>query len=272
MALQRGWPALCLAALFALTLGAGALQAAPPPTPAAPTRTQPLAPGLRMATPAATLQPPPPPAKPGAAGSPTAPPSASPAPRARATPLLAAAVAAPAASTPAAPSVAAPATPAPLLAAAQPQVSGEFSETVNGAPSLSFTLNGRDQSANYTLPITLIDKRRNGAGWNLTVTSKTYSTGGAAPRTLSTAASRVTGASASCNAGNSCTAPTNLVAYPFVLPAGAVAPAPIKLFNAALGTGEGKFTVTPTINVALPANAYAGTYHTTITLALVSGP
>jgi uncharacterized membrane protein len=34
----------------------------------------------------------------------------------------------------------------------------------------------------------------------------------------------------------------------------------------------GKFTVTPTVQVAIPANTYAGTYTSTVTVAVVSGP
>jgi hypothetical protein len=34
----------------------------------------------------------------------------------------------------------------------------------------------------------------------------------------------------------------------------------------------GKLTVTPTINVAIPGNSYAGTYTSTLTVAAVSGP
>ena len=40
-----------------------------------------------------------------------------------------------------------------------------------------------------------------------------------------------------------------------------------KFFNAALNTGLGKLDITPTINVAIPGNAYAGTYTSTVTLA-----
>jgi hypothetical protein len=46
----------------------------------------------------------------------------------------------------------------------------------------------------------------------------------------------------------------------------------VKLFNAAANTGMGRFTVTPTIGVAVPGNAYAGTYTSTVTVAAVSGP
>jgi len=34
----------------------------------------------------------------------------------------------------------------------------------------------------------------------------------------------------------------------------------------------GGFTVTPTVQVAIPANTYAGTYTSTVTVAVVSGP
>jgi hypothetical protein len=34
----------------------------------------------------------------------------------------------------------------------------------------------------------------------------------------------------------------------------------------------GKFTVTPTVDVTIPANTFAGSYSSTVTLAVVSGP
>jgi hypothetical protein len=34
----------------------------------------------------------------------------------------------------------------------------------------------------------------------------------------------------------------------------------------------GKVNVTPSVSVAIPGNAYAGTYTSTVTLAAVSGP
>jgi uncharacterized membrane protein len=34
----------------------------------------------------------------------------------------------------------------------------------------------------------------------------------------------------------------------------------------------GDFTLTPTVDVTIPANAYAGTYTSTITLAVASAP
>ena len=46
----------------------------------------------------------------------------------------------------------------------------------------------------------------------------------------------------------------------------------MKFFNAAANTGLGKFDVTPSIDVSIPGNAYAGTYTSTVTLAAATGP
>ena len=62
------------------------------------------------------------------------------------------------------------------------------------------------------------------------------------------------------------------MSYPLGVPAGASAPTAVKFFNAAADSGMGDFTVTPTVRVTILANAYAGTYTSTVTLAVVSGP
>jgi hypothetical protein len=45
-----------------------------------------------------------------------------------------------------------------------------------------------------------------------------------------------------------------------------------KFFNAAVNTGLGKVDVTPTVQVAIPGNTFAGTYTSTVTLAAATGP
>jgi WxL domain surface cell wall-binding len=153
--------------------------------------------------------------------------------------------------------------------------------TVNGGGALSLThggtasvgpvtLDGTDQTVNYTLPLSITDVRGNGNGWNATITSTTFSDGSG--HSLAAAASGVSSVTSSCVAGGTCTAPSNSIAYPLTVPAGATAPAAVKLFNAAVNTGMGRFTVTPTIAVAVPGNAFAGTYTSTVTVAAVSGP
>jgi hypothetical protein len=148
---------------------------------------------------------------------------------------------------------------------------GSLTMTSSAAPSTSVTLNGTDQTPTYTMPMTAKDETGSGTGWNLTITSTQFSTGGGSPHTLSTSASTITGVTSSCAQGT-CTNPTNSVGYPLGVPAGATPPTAVKSFDSAANTGMGDFTVTPTVQVAIPANAYAGTYTSTVTLAVVSGP
>jgi hypothetical protein len=140
----------------------------------------------------------------------------------------------------------------------------------NGATaSVSDTLDGTDQTVSYSLPLTMNDLRGTGTGWNLTMTSTTFSNGS---QTLATNASSIASAVSACTAGGTCTNPTNSISYPLTIPAGATAPAAVKVFNAAANTGMGRFTVTPSINVSIPGNSYAGSYTSTLTIAAISGP
>ncbi len=148
---------------------------------------------------------------------------------------------------------------------------GSLSESTTATPSFSVTLDGTDKTASYTLPMTVTDARGTGSGWNVTVTSTQFSTG-AGGNTLPATASSVQSVSSACVSGSTCTNPTNSVGYPLTIPAAATAPTAVKLFNAASSTGLGKFTLTPTVQVSVPANTFAGTYTSTVTLAVVSGP
>src|SRR6476646_3260471 len=130
---------------------------------------------------------------------------------------------------------------------------GTLSLTTSATPSVSVTLDGTDQTPSYALPMTVQDNTGSGNGWNTTITSTTFSTGGGSPHLLSTSASTATGVSSSCAGGATCTAPTNSIGYPLSVPAGSSAPPAVKLFNG-------------------PANTYAGTYTSTGTVAVVSAP
>jgi WxL domain surface cell wall-binding len=141
---------------------------------------------------------------------------------------------------------------------------GSLSLTHAATASLSSTLDGTDQTVTYAPVLGVVDSRGTGAGWNLTVSATNFSDGSG--HTL--APGTITGASAVCKAGNSCTAATSSgITYPLTVNGTAA-----KLFNAALNTGLGKIDVTPTFAVSIPGNAYAGTYTSTVTLASVSGP
>jgi hypothetical protein len=146
---------------------------------------------------------------------------------------------------------------------------GSLSLSNGATASLNSTLDGTDQSINYTLPLTMNDLRGTGAGWNLTMTSTTFTSGS---NTLATSASSIAAVTSSCTGGGTCTNPTNAISYPLTLPAATSAPAAVKVFNAAANTGMGRFTVTPSINVSIPGNSFAGSYTSTVTIAAVSGP
>jgi hypothetical protein len=132
------------------------------------------------------------------------------------------------------------------------------------------TLDGQDQTATFTIPTTLNDKRGTGDGWNMTITSTRFTKAGG--KMLADDASAITTVSSACAAGATCTDPTNAVGYPLTVPADETSPDAVKVFNAASDTGMGKFTVTPSVSVSVPANSYAGTYTSTLTLAATSGP
>jgi WxL domain surface cell wall-binding len=143
---------------------------------------------------------------------------------------------------------------------------------VSAPPSVGFsaTLNGQDQAPTTTQALDVGDSTGAGAGWNITATSTTFTAGS---RTLpDTATSVASGPSVACDAGVSCGTATTNVSYPYSLPAGTTAPTATKLFNATASTGMGNQTVTPTWKLSVPASSYAGTYASTWTLSLVSGP
>ena len=66
--------------------------------------------------------------------------------------------------------------------------------------------------------------------------------------------------------------PTNAMTYPKDVPAGTTAPTAIKYFNAASGTGVGRIDLTTSFGTLVAQNAYAGTYTSTVTISVVSGP
>lgn len=132
------------------------------------------------------------------------------------------------------------------------------------------TLNDKDLFSTYTLPLTVIDARGSGAGWNLTITSTTFTSGS---HSLSTTASSITaGPTVGCSSGSTCTNPTNGITYPVGVPAAATAPTAVKFYNAAANTGMGTMTITQTVTISIPANTFVGSYTSTVSVAIVSGP
>jgi len=130
------------------------------------------------------------------------------------------------------------------------------------------TLNGTDQNLTSSLAVIPDDERGSGVGWNITATSTTFTSAG---HTLPTTATTITGASTSAATGM-CASPTNSIGYPITLPAATVAPTAVKAFNAAATTGTGAVNVTLNLKLTAPANAFVGTYTSTWTISIVSGP
>ena len=131
------------------------------------------------------------------------------------------------------------------------------------------TLNGTNQSVTTNVVFTPTDSTGSSSGWNLTGTSTTFTNGAA--KTLPTTATTVTAGSVAATAGT-CRLPTNAIAYPVTLPAATTAPTAVKLYNAAAATGLGPATVTLAFKLSVPPNAYNGSFSSTWTFSLVSGP
>jgi hypothetical protein len=155
--------------------------------------------------------------------------------------------------------------------ALDPSTTATLTLSTTASPSFSASLPAGDQTPTYALPLTVLDTRTgSAAGWNLTITSTQFSAGSG--HTLATSASSAQSVASVCAGGASCVSPTNSVTYPLTVPAASTAPSAVKLANAAAGTGTGIFAITPTIGVTVPANSFAGSYTSTLTIALVSGP
>jgi hypothetical protein len=131
-------------------------------------------------------------------------------------------------------------------------------------PSLTDTLDGSDQTVSYAPALGVVDARGGGAGWNLQISATTFSDGSG--HTLT--AGQVSSVTSACHAASTCTAASSSgITYPLTMSGTAT-----KFFNAALSSGLGKVDVTPTVDVLIPGNAFAGTYTSTVTLAATTGP
>ncbi len=167
--------------------------------------------------------------------------------------------------------VAMTATVARATSATATLIGGAFA-FVSAPPAVGFsaTLDGADQTVAGSQAIDVGDATGSGTGWNITASSTAFTSGS---HVLPTGAATVASAPlVACDPGASCTTAANGVGYPYTLPAGASAPPATKLFDAAANSGLGDQTVTLTWDLAIPANAYSGTYNSTWTLSLVSGP
>lgn len=130
------------------------------------------------------------------------------------------------------------------------------------------TLNGLDQTKSIVPNFTVADLRGSGVGWNLSGTSTTFKSGAyALPNTATT----MIGASAT-PSGTNCSVPTNGVGTNVTLPAGTTAPTAAKLYSAMAGTGAGQVDLGMAFSLQIPARTHVGTYTSTWTFTLATGP
>ncbi|MHB1783537.1 MAG: WxL domain-containing protein, partial [Acidimicrobiales bacterium] len=147
-----------------------------------------------------------------------------------------------------------------------------FTSTPANLTFPAISLDGSNQTTSAKLPVDIADATGSGTGWNVTITSTQFSSGSAA---LPSSATSVNAApSAVCDSGASCTPATlsSSVTYPVTIPAGSTAPTATRLYSAAVGSGMGDQTISPTFTLGVPANSAAGAYSSNWTLSLVSGP
>lgn len=134
----------------------------------------------------------------------------------------------------------------------------------------SLTLDGTDQLRTQAQPIAVSDATGSSDGWSITATSTVFASG---PNRLPLSATvALAPPSIACAAAATCTTAVSTVPYPYALPADVAAPTATKMYNAVPGTGLGAQTVTPNWTLSVPSSTHVGTYTSTWTFTLVSGP
>jgi hypothetical protein len=168
-------------------------------------------------------------------------------------------------------------------------LTGSLTLTSPTALAWSGTSNGFNQSLVDTTTshqsYTVNDATGSGAGWHVTTSATTFTTGTASlpnSGTFSTAGgtssvSSTSAPTAACSTGATCLLPSNLTAYPVAITTAATAPTASTIYDTNPLTGLGSITVGIGANpvgwwVTVPASAVAGTYTSTVTMQIISGP
>ena len=148
--------------------------------------------------------------------------------------------------------------------------------------------NGTDQSSVDEVPadqqLTVNDSSGTASGWDVTISATTLRSGSHTlpdPGRLlfNGSTSSLTGAAPSAACVGSCVVPTDTTTYPVAIDTAPISPDAFTIYNASAGTGTGVVALggssaTHPIGwwIQVPASAYAGSYTSTLTLTLVSGP
>ena len=99
------------------------------------------------------------------------------------------------------------------------------------------------------------------------MTASQFMLSGSTSKKLPSDALTISGVDVTCKR-EPCTPPMSTISYPRSL-SGAD---PITFLSADAGSGMGSFTASVRVEVRVPANAYAGTYTTTIHVTIANGP
>lgn len=166
---------------------------------------------------------------------------------------------------------------------------GTLSLTSPSSLSWADTLDGLDQSAvdvtSGDQQYTVNDATGTGSGWHVTAAATTFATGSDSlpdSGTLETTGSTTSASATAEPTGTcaaTCTLPNDTTTYPVTITTAASAPTPVTVYDAPANSGLGKVIIGGSAAAApvgwwvnIPANAIAGTYTSTLTLAVVSAP
>jgi hypothetical protein len=135
---------------------------------------------------------------------------------------------------------------------------------------------------------TVNDATGSGAGWNVTVSATTFTSVSPAATLANagtfstngsiTSAVLTTAPTGACTTGVTCTVPTNTTTYPVAITTAASSPTPVKIYDTSAATGLGSIAIglpgAAAVGwwVAVPANAVAATYTSTVTLEVLTAP
>ena len=166
---------------------------------------------------------------------------------------------------------------------------GSLTLTSPSSLTWSETLNGLDQSVVDTTAgdkqYTVNDATGTGAGWHVTMSATTFTN---SSHTLSDTGTLSTNGSVSSISGTSaptatcsatCTLPTDTTTYPVAITTAASSPTPATIYDTSAATGLGQIVIggSTAANpvgwwLQIPASVYSGTYTSTVTLEVISGP
>ncbi|MHB1988017.1 MAG: WxL domain-containing protein [Acidimicrobiales bacterium] len=150
-----------------------------------------------------------------------------------------------------------------------------WAATLNGTNQSVVDINSGDQS------FTVDDNTGSGSGWNVSVSATTFTNG---THTLSdtgtlsmngstSSATASTAPTASCVNSGACLVPTDNTTYPVAITTAASTPTASKVYSSAASSGMGDVSI-GSVGwwVQLPGSAYAGSYTSTVTFNITSGP